>query len=102
MYKKTVNILEIIAIVGLIAVPTITVPIISIENSLVQLATLASMPQNQAMSIRESNSKIMEPKWYKKVISNPIYGCCQTKAIKDKLQNLENYQIWKYDKLLLD
>lgn len=39
-------------------------------------------------------------KIYKDVINNPIYSRQYKKTIEEKIQNLENYQISKYDNLL--
>lgn len=53
------------------------------------------------ISITELKSKIYKPKLYKEVINNIIYGQEWQKAIEEELQNLENYQTWVYNKLLL-
>lgn len=55
--------------------------------------------QEQAMSITESSSKILEPQSYDKVINDPIHGRRWREAIEDELQNLENHQAWEYDEL---
>lgn len=47
------------------------------------------------------NGKIQKSKSYDKAMNNPIYGHCQRKAIEKELQNLKNYQTWKYNKLFL-
>ena len=51
------------------------------------------------MSIIETSSKIHEPKTYDKAVNNPIHRRHWQEAIEDKLQNLENYQTWKYNEL---
>lgn len=97
MHIETVDILETLVII------IATAFILNIGDSSAKLASLALIPQEQTMSITESSNKIKEPKSYKKPVSNhPIHGRCWKKAIKDKLQNLENYQIREYDKLLPD
>lgn len=45
-----------------------------------------------AMSMNISSSKITEPTLYNKAVNDPIYVWCWSKAIKNKLQNLENHQ----------
>lgn len=49
----------------------------------------------------ESSSKVYESLLNNKVVNNLIYGYKWRKAIKKKLQNLENHLIWEYDDLLL-
>lgn len=53
------------------------------------------------MSITESSSKIHKPKSYKEAINDPIHRWQWREAIEKELQNLENYQTWVYNKLLL-
>ena len=54
-----------------------------------------------AMLMTKAFSKIHKPKSYDKAINDPIHGRQWRKAIEEKLQNLENHQIWEYDELPL-
>lgn len=51
------------------------------------------------MSITKFSSKIYKPLLYDKIVNNLIHGRRQGEAIEKELQNLEDYQIWEYDKL---
>lgn len=51
------------------------------------------------MSITKLSSKIYEPSTYKEATNNPIYGRQWRKAIKKKLQNLDNHHTWEYKQL---
>lgn len=53
------------------------------------------------MSIIKSWSKNYKPLLYDEAVNNPICNCKWREAIKKELQNLEDYQIWKYNKLSL-
>lgn len=52
-----------------------------------------------AISITESSSKIYEPTSYDEAVNDPIHGRRWREAIKEELQNLEDYQTWEYDEI---
>lgn len=52
------------------------------------------------MSVTKVNSKIYKSKTYKEVILDPLYLRQWKKVIKKEIQKFENYNTWKYDKLL--
>lgn len=51
------------------------------------------------MLINKLRSKIQKSKTYDKAVNNAIYRQQWQKAIKEELQNLENYQTQEYDEL---
>lgn len=52
------------------------------------------------MLMTKVNNKIYEPESYDKAINDPIYGWRWREIIEEDLQNLENYQTWKYAEIL--
>lgn len=56
--------------------------------------------QELAISIFKILSMIHNLTFYKKVISNLIYGWQWKDAIEEKLYNLESHYIWEFKKLL--
>lgn len=70
--------------------PTTMAPQIIIDELDPQIKPKAN--EKLAMSITETCSKIYKPKSYDKAMNNPIHNCRWHKTIKNKLQNLENYQ----------
>lgn len=53
-----------------------------------------------AMSITNYSNKIRKPILYDKTINNSIHIRHWREVIKEELQNLKNYQTWKYNELL--
>lgn len=53
------------------------------------------------MSITEANSKIHEPGSFDEAVNDHVHGRYWEEAIKERLQNLEKYQTWEYEKLPL-
>ena len=51
--------------------------------------------------LAKTSNKIYKSQSYNKAINNPIYERRWCETIKDELQNLENNQIWEYNKLSL-
>lgn len=72
-----------------------------IENSVKDNSKNQGKEHKMVISMTGINIKIQESESYDKAMNNLIYGHCQRKAIKKKLQNLKNHQTWKYNKLSL-
>lgn len=51
------------------------------------------------MSATETSSKIYKPATYKEAISDPVHLRRWKEAIKEEIQNLEDYHTWEYDHL---
>lgn len=67
------------------------------------LTELGSINEKEvAILITKIISKIYEPRSYNETVNDPVHGCCWRKIIKEELQNLKNYQIWKYKEFSIE